>query len=157
MRSEAATVDEYLAELDPERREQMQTVRELVNANLDPALQECMQYGMISWVVPHSVFPQGYHTDPSKAVPVVSLASQKRHMSLYLMCVYADSEEERALRDAYAQAGKKIDMGKSCLRLRTLADLEAQPVAELLQRVSVEEYLDQYVASVGPQAWKRRR
>ena len=75
-----------------------------------------MQYGMIAYSVPHSVFPAGYHCDPSQPLMFAALASQKNHMVVYLMCVYGDEECERWFRESWAKSGKKLDMGKACVR-----------------------------------------
>src|SRR6188508_412382 len=111
MQSKAATVAEYLAELPPERRQAIEAVRKVIRQNLDPVYEEGMQYGMIGYLVPHRVFPAGYHCDPRQPLPFAGLASQKGYMSLYLMCVYGMTETEEWFREQWAKTGKKLDMG----------------------------------------------
>src|SRR5262245_42701874 len=112
----AATVEEYLSGLAEDRREVLEAVRRVILANLDKDYEEGMQYGMIGYYVPHRVYPAGYHCDPKQPLPFAGLASQKNHMSLYLMCVYGESELSHWFRAAWARTGKKLDMGKSCVR-----------------------------------------
>ncbi|MCC6130446.1 MAG: DUF1801 domain-containing protein, partial [Acidobacteria bacterium] len=123
MQSKAPTVDEYLASLPEDRRAALAAVRDVIRKNLDPSYEEGMQYGMIGYYVPHSVYPAGYHCDPKQPLPFAGLASQKGHMSLYLMCVYGDSEQEKWFREEWAKTGKKLDMGKSCVRFKKVEDL----------------------------------
>jgi hypothetical protein len=147
MQSKAPSIAQYLAELPPERRPAMEAVRQLVRDNLDPAYQEAMQYGMIGWSVPHSLYPAGYHTDPKQPLPFAALASQKNHMSLYLMCTYVDGEENPEanwFRSAWAKTGKKLDMGKSCVRFKKLDDLALDVIAEAIRRVPAKAYIARY-------------
>jgi hypothetical protein len=118
MQSKAATVDEYLASLPADRRAALQAVRKVIHANLGKGFKEGMQYGMIGYCVPHSVYPRGYHCDPKQPLPFASLASQKNHMSFSLMSVYLDSAEERWFKAAWQKTGKKLDMGKACVRFQ---------------------------------------
>lgn len=156
MQSKARTVAAYLKELPPDRRAAMEAVRQVVLANVDrESVQETMGYGMIGFSIPHRVFPQGYHCDPSMPVPYIGLASQKQYMSLYLMSVYGGSEEERFLRDGFAKAGLRIDLGKCCLRFKRLEDLDLDVVAQTIRRVPARAYLDRYVAAVPKNAWKK--
>jgi len=145
MQSKAKTVAQYLNELPADRREAVETVRKLVLANMDPKLEEGMQYGMIGWYVPFSVFPEGYHCDPKQPLPFACLASQKNYISLYLMSVYADgTRDEQWFRKAWAKSGKKLDMGKSCLRFNSVDDLALDVIAEAFRRVSVKDHLANY-------------
>ncbi len=156
MQSKATTVAAYLKELPPDRRAAIEAVRKVVLANVDrDSVQETMGYGMIGFSIPHRVFPQGYHCDPSKPVPFIALASQKQYMSLYLMGVYGGSEVERFLRDGFAKAGLRVDLGKCCLRFKKLEDLDLDVVAETIRRVPAREYLDRYIAAVPKNAWKK--
>ena len=150
MQSAAATVAEYLAALPDERRAAIAAVRQLVLDNLDPAYQEAMQYGMIGWSVPHSLYPDGYHTDASQPLPFAALASQKNYMSLYLMATYCGCTEDGEtldaswFRNAWAKTGKKLDMGKACVRFKKLDDLALDVVAEAVRRVPVKTYIARY-------------
>lgn len=142
--SKAATVAEYLAELPSERQEVMRTVRELVNGAVQPGFEEIMSFGMIGWVVPLSRYPTTYNRQP---LAFVSLAAQKRHYALYLMCAYADTPDERRIADAFAAAGKRLDMGKSCLRFASLDEVPWEVIVEVLGRYSVDDWIRVYEAS----------
>jgi hypothetical protein len=136
--SAAATVDEYLAELPGDRSEVVSHVRDLVNASLPEGYQEGMLYGMITWMVPLEVYPETYNRKP---LAYVSLAAQKNYYALYLMGVYADSAEEARLREEWQARGTKLDMGRSCLRFKRLADLHEDLVAEVVAAVPMQEYV----------------
>lgn len=144
MQSKAATVEQYLAELPPERRESIKIVRDVIRRNIDKKAKEQMQYGMIGWAIPHSIFPKGYHCDPKQPLPFAGLASQKNHMSMYVMMTYGNGAEEAWLRDRWAAAGKKLDMGKCCIRFRRLEDLPLDVVAEMFRRISADDYIAYY-------------
>jgi hypothetical protein len=144
MQSKAKTVAEYLKSLPPDRRAAIEAVRKVVLKNLPTGYAETMQYGMISYVVPHSIYPAGYHCDPKQPLPFACLASQKNYMSLYLMTVYGHKETEAWFRKAFADAGKKLDMGKSCVRFKKLEDLPLDVIGKVIARVPVRKYLDFY-------------
>ena len=105
MQSKAATVEAYLAELPEDRRHILQAVREVILRNLPAGYEEGMQYGMIGYFVPHAVYPAGYHCDPKQPLPFAGLASQKNHVSLYLMCIYGDQAQRAWFEKAWAAAG----------------------------------------------------
>lgn len=156
--SAASTVDDYLAALADDRRAIVGAVRDLVNTNLPDGYQEAMQYGMIGWSVPLARYPAGYHTDASQPLPLAALASQKQYVSLYLMGLYCGCVERSAqgeavetadvrwFRDAWAATGKKLNMGKSCVRFKRLDDLAVDVVAEAVRRVPVDLYIERYEA-----------
>ncbi|MEX2182683.1 MAG: DUF1801 domain-containing protein [Gemmatimonadaceae bacterium] len=145
MQSKAKTVSAYLAELPPDRRGAVEAVRKVVLEHMDPALEEGMQYGMIGWYVPHKVFSPGYHCDPRQPLPYACLASQKHHLSLYLMSVYADgTRNEQWFRKAWAKTGKKLDMGKCCIRFKRAEDLALDVIGEAFDRSSVKDHLAHY-------------
>jgi len=148
MQSKAATVAQYLKELPADRRAALEAVRKVVNANLDKDFEEGMQYGMIGWYVPHRVFPAGYHCDPKQPLPFAALASQKNYMSLYMMSVYADAEEEGWMRRKFEQAGKKLDMGKCCIRFKKLEDLPLEVIGEAIARVPAARHIEHYEKSL---------
>ncbi len=148
MQSKATTVRDYLAELPSDRRAAIEAVRKVVLENLDDDFEEGMQYGMIGYYVPHRVYPAGYHCDPRQPLPFAGLASQKNHMSLYLMSVYADGAEENWLRDRFAKAGKKLDMGKCCIRFKTLEDLPLSVIGEAVRRVTVKRHIEHYESAI---------
>lgn len=156
MQSKATTVKAYLAELPPDRRKAIEAVRNVILANLDPAVEEGMQYGMIGYVIPHRVYPAGYHANPKQPLPFACLASQKQHMSLYLMSVYGKAEEEAWLRERWTAGGRKLDMGKSCIRFKSLDDVPLDVVGEAFRRVSAKDYIAFYESAIRKPAKKKR-
>ncbi len=155
MQSKATTVSEYLAELPDDRRAAIAAVREVILKNLDGDYQEGMQYGMIGYSVPHRVFPDGYHSDPRQPLPFANLASQKNHMALYLMGLYCgcaegegDNEHVRWFKEAWKKTGKKLDMGKSCIRFKKLTDLPLDVIGEAIRRMPAKLYITQYQAAL---------
>jgi uncharacterized protein YdhG (YjbR/CyaY superfamily) len=136
--SAASTVEEYLSELPADRAEVVSRVRELVNASLPEGYQEGMLYGMITWSVPLAVYPDTYNGQP---LAYVSLAAQKNHYALYLMGVYADSQDEARFRDEWVARGTRLDMGRSCLRFRRLEDLHDDLLSGVIGAVPVDEFV----------------
>ncbi len=143
MKSAAATVDEYLAELPPQRRQVVAAVRDMVVRHLPAGYREVIGYGMINYVIPLERYAETYNGQP---LGYVALAAQKSHFALYLMCVYMSPEQEAALREAFAKAGKKLDMGKSCVRFKKLEDLPLEALGELIAGISPEDYIERYEA-----------
>jgi hypothetical protein len=142
MQSKAATVDEYLAALPADRRAVVAAVRQHILDNLDDEYEEGMLYGMIGYYVPHRIYPAGYHCDPKQPLMFAALASQKNYLSLYLMCAYGDAELGKWFRDAWKKSGKKLDMGKSCIRFKKLDDLALDVVAEAIRHVPARKYIE---------------
>ena len=142
--SKASTVAQYLAELPPERRAVVSSVRDFVNRHQPPGFVEGMAFGMIGWAIPLSRYPDTYNKQP---LGNVGLAAQKNGYSLYLMGCYMDSAEDKALRAAYAKAGKKLDMGKSCLRFRDLEGLLLDAIAPVIANTSVDQFIARYEAA----------
>ena len=147
MKSQSTTVEQYLSGLPADRREAVEAVRQVILQNLDKDYEEGMQYGLIGYYVPHRVYPAGYHCDPKQPLPFVGLGSQKNHMALYLMCVYGDSEVAKWFRAAWAHTGKKLDMGKSCVRFKKLDDLALDVIGEVIRRVPAKKYIAYYEAA----------
>lgn len=148
-KSKPPTVEQYLAQLPPERREALSAVRRVIRENLAKGFEEGMQYGMIAYYVPHSIYPAGYHCNPSQPLPFACVASQKKHMAVYLMTVYGDPAEERWLRERWTAAGKRLDMGKSCIRFASLDDVPLDVLGEAIRRVSVERHIATYESALG--------
>jgi hypothetical protein len=148
MRSKATTVADYLDALPPDRKAALSAIRSVILKNLDEDIEEGMSYGMIGYAVPHRVFPAGYHCDPKQPLPYGGLASQKNHMSLYLMSLYAGGAHERWFADAWKKTGRKLDMGKCCIRFRKLDDVPLDVVAEAIRRVPAKAYVAHYEASI---------
>ncbi len=157
MQSKATSVNAYLAELPDDRRIAIEAVRKVILDNLDAGYREGIQYGMIGYFVPHEVFPAGYHCDPKQPLPFASLASQKNYMSLYMMGVYCgcaegatgETPDARWFREAWMKAGKKLDMGKACVRFKKLEDVPLAVVAEAIRRIPAKTYIQRYLEVLG--------
>jgi hypothetical protein len=153
-KSKAATVDEYLASLPDDRRAAISAVRDVVNANLPAGYEEAMQYGMISWVIPLSVKPDTYNKQP---LAIASLGSQKNYMALYLIGVYGHQRTEMWFRKAFAMAGKTLDMGKSCVRFKTLDALPLPVIGEVITKVPASELIAAHDAAHSKEAKATRK
>ncbi len=143
MQSKATTVSQYLKELPADRRATIEAVRAVLLKNLDPLYEEGMLYGMIGYYIPHRVYPPGYHCNPSQPLPFACLASQKNYLSLYLGCAYGP-DREKPFRAAWAKTGKKLDMGKSCIRFKKVEDLALDVIAETIRRMPARAFIDYY-------------
>ena len=139
--SKAATVAQYLAELPANRRAEIERVRDLVNDALPAGYREGIGYGMIGWVVPLDRYPDTYNKQP---LAYAGLAAQKNYNSLYLTCVYASKERTERLKAAAAAAGKKLDMGKSCIRFKRADDLPLDVIREEIASTTPEEFIRIY-------------
>lgn len=147
MQSKAKTVSEYLKELPPDRREALEVVRKIISKNLPKGYEEIMQYGMIGYVIPLRLYPSGYLNNPQCPITYAGLASQKNYMSLYLTNVYGHKETEAWFKKEYKASGKKLDMGKSCVRFKKLDDLPLQLIGKAIARTPVEKYIAIYEKS----------
>ncbi len=145
MQSSASTPNQYIAELPEDRKEVMQQLRETVKKNLPKGFEEAMQYGMISYVVPHSIYPDGYHCKPADALPFLSIASQKNHIAFYHMGVYSKPELLKWFTEEYPKhANGKLDMGKSCIRFKNPKNIPFDLLGELTTKISVAEWIEMY-------------
>ncbi len=152
MQSKAATVAEYLASLPTDRRTAIELVRSVILENLDRDYEESMQWGMISYYVPHRVFPAGYHCDPTQPLPFAALASQKNYMAVYLMANYVGGSEEGWFRKAWEKTGKKLDMGKCCVRFKSIDHVALDVIGEAVRRVPASKYIEFYQRSLASRA-----
>lgn len=139
--SKAATVTDYLAELPADRRAEIEKVRDAINAVLPAGYREGMGYGMMGWVVPLETYPDTYNKQP---LAYAGLAAQKNHNSLYLNCVYASKERTEKLERAFAAEGKKLDMGKSCIRFIKADELALDAIREDIASVSPQQFIRIY-------------
>lgn len=146
MAGEPTTVEEYLAEQSLERQDALAAVRRVILENLPMGYEEVMQYSMISYVIPLARYPKTYNKQP---LAYISLAAQKRHMSIYLMGVYSNTETESWFVQRYRASGKRLDMGKACVRFRTLEDLPLDLIAETVARTPVEDFIESYETARG--------
>ena len=142
--SKAATVTEYLAELPKEKADALQAVRKVIRTNLPEGYEEFMAFGAISYGIPLARYPKTYNKQP---LTYVSLAAQKNYCALYLMSAYGYPPHEKALKDAFKAAGKKLDMGKSCVRFRSEDDLELNAIGKLIASIPPNRWIEIYEAS----------
>jgi uncharacterized protein YdhG (YjbR/CyaY superfamily) len=138
MQSSAKTPDAYVSGLPPDRREAIAKVRATILENLPPGYEETVDFGLLSYVVPLKRFPVTYNGHP---LMYAALASQKNYMSVYLMTVYGDSATTKWFKDEYKKSGKKLDMGKSCIRFKTLEDLPLELIGRAVARTPVDKYV----------------
>ena len=155
MVKKTTTVEALLAGLPEDRRKALKAVRAVILENLSPGYEEGIQYGMIGYYVPHSVFPPGYHCDPKQPLPFAGLASQKNHMAIYLMCVYGDPKLDAWFQKAWKATGKKLDMGKSCVRFKKLENVPLKVLGQVIKKVPVEKYIKSYEATLAGMASRR--
>jgi uncharacterized protein YdhG (YjbR/CyaY superfamily) len=143
----ASTVAEYLAALPADRRAAISVVRETINENLPAGYEEGIQYGMISWYVPLSLYPAGYGGNPRVPLPFIALASQKTGMVLHCIGLYMIPALATWFTSEYQKSGKKLDMGKGCVRFKKLEDLALDVVGRMVARVSAEQHMTNYQAA----------
>ncbi len=141
MKSETTTVEAYLDGVEPSRQDAIRAVHQTVHDAMPEGYEEDIAWGMITWTVSLDRFPDTYNGQP---LCYVGLAAQKNYNSLYLMALYSDSDEDRAFRDRWAAGGRKLNMGKSCLRFTSLADVDLDLVAETVAGTPVDQFLSTY-------------
>lgn len=145
MTSNAKTVDEYIANLDEARKDAIQNLRETILKNLPVGYNEEMSYGAIGYVVPHSIYPSGYHCDTKLPLPFISIASQKNFIGFYHMGIYANPELLDWFVNEFPKHSKsKLDMGKSCIRFKKVNDIPFELLGELVTKMSVNEWIELY-------------
>jgi uncharacterized protein YdhG (YjbR/CyaY superfamily) len=149
MQSKAATVDQYIAGLPEDRKKVVSELRKVIKKNLPKGFEECMGYGMIGYVIPHSLYPAGYHCNPSVPVPFMNLASQKNFVAVYNMGVYGDPKLLKWFTDEYAKAGVgKLDMGKSCIRFKNMDKVPYDLIGRLASKISPKQWLEFYEKAI---------
>ena len=149
MQSTATSIEAYLEEIPVERKEAFTKLRETILENIPKGFVEQMSYGMIGYVVPHSIYPDGYHCDPKLPLPFINIASQKNFIALYHMGIYANPELLKWLIKEYPKhSTQKLDMGKSCIRYKKMDQIPFELIAELVQKMSVQEWITCYESVV---------
>jgi hypothetical protein len=149
MRSNAKTVKEYINELPTHRKDAFLKLRKVIIDNLPRGFEETMSYGMIGYVVPHSIYSKGYHPNPKLPLPFVSLANQKNSINLYHNGIYADKNLlEWFLKKYPKHTSLKLDMGKSCIRFKKMDKIPYKLIGELISKISVEEWIKIYERNV---------
>lgn len=145
MTSKATTIDDYIAELPEERKRIIQKLRNCIKSNISKGFQEGIQYGMIGYFVPHEIYPSGYHCNPKEPLPFMSIASQKNSVNVYHMGLYANKDLYDWFVTEYSkQFSRKLDIGKSCVRFKKETDIPFKILAELVQKISVDEWISIY-------------
>ena len=144
-----STPSEYLAAIPDERRKAFSQLRETILENLPDGFEEGISYGMVGYVVPHRHYPAGYHCDPKQPLPFASIASQKNFIALYHMGLYADEELLHWFVSEYPKHSKaKLDMGKSCIRFKKTEQIPFELIAQLMQKVSMDEWITRYESNL---------
>lgn len=145
MKYKANNPEEYIAQVPEERQDAMRKLRKLMLDNLPEGFEEQMSYGMIGYVVPHSIYPAGYHCTPELPLPFASFASQKNFIGFYHMGIYASPELLDWFVGEYPKHCKrKLDMGKSCIRFKKMDDIPYELLAELVQKMTVNDWVSLY-------------
>jgi hypothetical protein len=145
MQSKATTPEQYLAELPEDRREAMSKLRKVTLQNIPKGFEEQISFGMLGYVVPHSIYPNGYHCNPKDPLPFFAIASQKNSINIYHMMVYADKNLHDWFSAEYPKYCKsKLDMGKSCIRFKKINDIPYDLIGELLSKVTLEQWISEY-------------
>ena len=145
MQSSANSPQEYIDELPTDRREAIQKIRQVIRENIPGGFEETISYGMLAFSVPHSLYPPGYHCKPDEPLPFISLASQKHFIGLYHMGLYSDEKLLDWFKKEYAKRCRyKLDMGKSCIRLKHLKDIPYDLIGELSSKITVEQWIARY-------------
>ncbi|WP_310993842.1 DUF1801 domain-containing protein [Aequorivita marina] len=145
MQTKDITPDQYIAAVPEDRKIVMQKLRETIKKNIPEGFEETMQYGMISYVVPHSIYPDGYHCKPTTPLPFLSISAMKNHIGFYHMGIYSNPDLLHWFTNEYPKHAKgKLDMGKSCIRFKNMKNIPFELLGNLTAKVSVDEWIAQY-------------
>lgn len=145
MKSEAKTPDEYLAELPEDRKVAIQKLREVALKNLPTGFKEVISYGMLGYVVPHEIYPKGYHCTPKLPLPFFNVASQKNSINIYHMAIYADANLYNWFVEEYPKHSvAKLDMGKGCIRFKKIDAIPFELIGELLSKITPQQWIEMY-------------
>lgn len=145
MVSKASTPEQYLKELPADRKEAVTKLRETVLKNLPKGFKEVMGYGMLGYVVPLEIYPEGYHCNPALPLPFMNIASQKNHVALYHMGIYGKPELLKWFTSEYPKhSSEKLDMGKGCIRFKKMDQIPYKLIGELVKKVSMKDWIEAY-------------
>jgi hypothetical protein len=144
MQSKALTADEYICQLPEDRKQVVSRIREIILRNLPEGFSEEMNYGMIGYVVPHSLYPAGYHSDPGQPLPFISVASQKNYISIYHMALYDDVLLDWLIAKWQAVSEQKLDLGKCCIRLKKFDTIPFDLIGELASKLTPLQWIEKY-------------
>ena len=157
MQFKSKTILEYISQLTEDRKEPISKLRNIINQNIDRGFSEKINYGMIGWVVPHSLYPEGYHCDPKLPLPFMSIASQKHFIAVYHMGVYASLKLLEWFISEYPKhCSTKLDMGKSCIRFKNIENIPYNLIGELVAKMSANDLIMLYESNV-KDARKRKK
>ena len=157
MQFKSKTILEYISQLTEDRKEPISKLRNIINQNIDRGFSEEINYGMIGWGVPHSLYPEGYHCDPKLPLPFMSIASQKHFIAVYHMGVYASPKLLEWFISEYPKhCSTKLDMGKSCIRFKKIENIPYNLIGELVTKMSANDWIMLYESNV-KDARKRKK
>ncbi len=149
MQSKATTPEEYINSLPEDRKEAINKLRNIIRKNIPKGFQEVMGYGMLGYIVPHKIYPAGYHCNPKNPLPFMSLASQKNFIAVYHMGVYSDPKLLKWFTSEYPKhSDKKLDMGKSCIRFKKTDQIPYELIGELAKKMTVKDWIAIYEKEV---------
>ena len=149
MNSKAQSVEAYLEDIPEKRKEAFIKLREVINSNLPAGFEETMSYGMIGYIIPHKLYPAGYHCNPKLPLPFVNLANQKNYIALYHLGIYANEELLNWFTTEYSKfSTTKLDMGKSCIRFKKMDKIPYELIGKLIAKVSTQEWISTYEKSI---------
>ena len=149
MKSNSATIEQYLLELPEDRKLPMSTLRNIIKNNIPNGFEEVMSYGMIGYVVPHSIYPNGYHCNPKLPLPYINIGSQKNFIVLHHLGIYGNNEILDWFVAEYPKHAKhKLDMGKGCVRFKKINEIPYKLIEELINKISLEKYIAQYEENI---------
>lgn len=145
MQSKAATIEEYFSTLPEERKQAMTELRKVILKNLPKGFSEEMNYGMVGYVVPHSLYPNGYHCNPKQPLPFLNIASQKNFIAVYHMGIYSDKKLlDWFTKEFPKHSTAKLDMGKSCIRFKKPEQIPYKLIGELASKMTPQDWIDTY-------------
>jgi len=145
MQSSATTPEEYIESLPEDRKKIISQMRKVIVKNLPKGFKEGMGYGMITYCVPHSLYPSGYHVDPKLPLGFICIASQKNHIALYHMGLYSSGSYLKWFQDKWKKfSAKKLDMGKSCIRFKKAEDVPLELIGQLASKITPQEWIEMY-------------
>lgn len=149
MQYQASSPEDYINQLPKERQEVIHKLRKTIRENIPKGFEETISYGMIGYVVPHSIYPAGYHCTPELPLPFLNIASQKNFIAVYHMGVYADKDLHNWFINEFPKHSKrKLDMGKSCIRFKNLEDIPYELLGELASKMTVDDWIEFYESNV---------
>lgn len=149
MQYEVSNIEEYFESIPDDRKESIKNLYTLIKENLPKGFEERINYGHIGFVVPHSLYPKGYHCDPTSPLPFIGIASQKNFIALYHMGIYADNKLYDWFTEEYSK--RKLDMGKSCIRFKKMDEIPYDLIKQLVTKITLKQWIELYESSFNSQ------